>query len=97
MEKEEFDKTTEQEVNLRVITLVANRICNNGKRPRGMMIREIAMSLQYISRSEMLIGVWSEENGEPLLLMVKSTLTRSLELEDDDMCPALTPGIYLVE
>ena len=43
----------------------------------------------------MLIGAWSKEDGETPLLMVKGTLTRSLE--DYYMCLALTLGLYLVE
>ena len=50
-----------------MVTLAANRIYNHEKRPRGMTVREIAYSLQYIPKSEMLIGAWSKEDGETLI------------------------------
>ena len=83
---------SEQELNSVVITLVANCIYNHEKRPRGTTIREIAHSLQYTPKAEMLIGAYDKNDGEALLLIVKDTLTQSML--DDDMCPALTLGLY---
>ena len=71
-----------------VITLSANCIYNHKERLAGTTCREIAHSLQYIPKAEMLIGVYYKKDREALLLMVKGTLT--LSLADDDMCPAHT-------
>ena len=93
VEGEEFDHTIKQETNSSVITLVANHLYKNDKRPKGMTVREIVTSLQYLSRSEMMIGKWSQDDGEKLLLMANDALIKSLD--DDDMCPTLIPGLYL--
>ena len=86
---------SEQELNLVVITLAANCISYHKKRPAGTISREIATSLQYIPKADMLIGGFDEKSREVLLLMVKGTLTQSLA--DDDICPALTLGLYSAE
>ena len=55
VEGEEFDHTIKQETNSSVITLVANHLYKNDKRPKGMTIREIATSLQFLSKSQIMI------------------------------------------
>ena len=57
-----------------------------------MTIREIATSLQFLSKSESMIGAWSQDDGEKSLLKLKEALIKSLD--DDDMCPALITGLY---
>ena len=75
-----------------MIKLAANQIYNHKKRLAGMTIREIAHSLQYIPKAEMLIGAWIKEDGETLLSILKDTLTWSMA--DNDICPALTLGLH---
>ena len=42
-----------------------------------------------------MIGAYDKDDGEILLLMLKDTLIWSMA--DDDMCPALTLGLYMAK
>ena len=48
----EFDDVTEQETNSSVIILLTNHLYNNETRPKGMTVREIVTSLQFLSKSD---------------------------------------------
>ena len=48
-----------------------------------MTVRETATSPQFLSKSEMMIGAWSQDDGTKLLLKVNEALIMSLD--DDDI------------
>ena len=62
-EEGDVKKLTGQELTPLVLTLSTNHIYNHAGRPASRTRREIAHSLQYYPRSEMIIGTWSKRMG----------------------------------
>ena len=90
---DEFDDPNKQEANSCLITLLANCLYDHDSRPKGMTMRDLVTFLQFSqSRTEMIIGAWSLEDGVEMIQKVNAA--QLISLNEGKMYPVLPPGLY---